>query len=673
MEDFTAIAPMKRLFCLGLLLCCNASISAQESLPPLVGGKVPQDLVELWGGFDPRKEAVEAEITKEWEKDGIVCRVVRYKVGDFKGEPVRVAGFYAFPKGASRLPGLLQIHGGGQSANLDTVRTDALRGYASLSINWGGNKMRMGQGDIYDGPNTDWGKLDATHPPQRNPANHFAGGIAPDDFTLDKVVSPRNDNWFLVVLAARRALTFLEQQPEVDHERLGVYGHSMGGRLTTQLTGIDKRVKAAVPSCGGSGDLLESQMEVPGGKRTKPTPLELACVSENGYIRKVTTPVLWLSPTNDFHAHMENMAYTWRDVPDDLLRLSVSPHFNHRHSDSSQITQHLWFEEHLKKAFQMPKTPQLVVNLRTADGIPAIIVTPDAALPVKGVDIYFSTDPHGVTRFWRDARSVRNGSVWTAQAPVAGLEQPLFVFANVIYETPSQYRNLPLAPGQGNSAVFALSSREFFAPASDLVNAGVRPTDETERLIDDGSRGWHDWYRLNGDNPYLWTAVTRKTKDAKWRGPDGGKLVFEINPSLECSIIIKVTSNDWGAFSSGPKAEFSVEKKLRGAGEWETVSVEVQDLVCTDPKNTALLANWLTVNDLALSTSGEIVQNGRRVKVETKGWKSARDAQVRNLRWEGGVYKSVQAKGGGLSGQALEKSFNEAIRKSLEQEKLDGK
>jgi hypothetical protein len=94
---------------------------------------------------------------------------------------------------------------------------------------------------------------------------------------------------------------------------------------------------------------LESQVEVPGGKRTKPTPLELACVSENGYIRKLTTPVLWLSPTNDFHAHRENMAYTWRDVPDDLLRLSVSPHFNHRHSDSAQITQHLWFEEHLKE------------------------------------------------------------------------------------------------------------------------------------------------------------------------------------------------------------------------------------------------------------------------------------------------------------------------------------
>ena len=66
----------------------------------------------------------------------------------------------------------------------------------------------------YDGPQTDWGKLDATHPPERNKVNHFIGGaLTPDDYTLDTVESPRNSNWFLVLMAARRAITFLEQQP----------------------------------------------------------------------------------------------------------------------------------------------------------------------------------------------------------------------------------------------------------------------------------------------------------------------------------------------------------------------------------------------------------------------------------------------------------------------------
>ena len=57
------------------------------------------------------------------------------------------------------------------------------------------------------------------------------------------------------------ALPFLEHQPEVDAARLGAFGHSMGGKLTTDLAGIDPRVKAAVPSCGGAGDILQSQTD----------------------------------------------------------------------------------------------------------------------------------------------------------------------------------------------------------------------------------------------------------------------------------------------------------------------------------------------------------------------------------------------------------------------------
>ena len=209
---------------------------------------VPQSVQELWADYDPRREALETEVLKEWEQSGVVCRIVRYQVGVFKGVPSRVAAFYAFPRGATKLPAILEMHGGGQSASLNSVITYAQRGYASISINWGGNKMSLGQ-ETWSGPQTDWGKVDATHPPQRNKANHFAGSLTPDDYTLDAVESPRNSNWFLVLMAARRAITFLEQQPEVDATRIGAHGHSMGGKLTTNLAGIDPRIKAAVPSC----------------------------------------------------------------------------------------------------------------------------------------------------------------------------------------------------------------------------------------------------------------------------------------------------------------------------------------------------------------------------------------------------------------------------------------
>jgi hypothetical protein len=149
-------------FFVPLLLAPWAALQAAEKKPA-----IPQTLTELWADVDLRKDPLEIEVLKEWEQDGVVCRIVRYQVGIFKGTPSRVAAFYAFPKGGTKLPALVEMHGGGQSASLNNVVTYAKRGYASISINWGGNKLNLGRADMkYDGPQTDWGKLDATHPPQ---------------------------------------------------------------------------------------------------------------------------------------------------------------------------------------------------------------------------------------------------------------------------------------------------------------------------------------------------------------------------------------------------------------------------------------------------------------------------------------------------------------------------
>ena len=102
---------------------------------------------------------------------------------------------------------------------------------------------------------TDWGALDAYHAPSKNGKDAFATiRDGSEDWTLDDVPSPRNSSWFLVTMGARRGLTFLQQQPEVHAASLGVYGHSMGGKLTVATAAADKRVKAAAPSCGGISD-----------------------------------------------------------------------------------------------------------------------------------------------------------------------------------------------------------------------------------------------------------------------------------------------------------------------------------------------------------------------------------------------------------------------------------
>jgi hypothetical protein len=654
------------LLCLTALLAMLTSVCA-ETLPPLKDGKVPQNLDELWAGFDPLKEPLEAEVTKEWEIDGITCQIVRYRVGVFKGQPATVATFYAFPKGAKSLPGLMHIHGGGQSANLATVVTDAKRGYASLSLNWGGNKMTLSDGKIYDGLNTDWGALDATHPPQRNKVNHFAGGTAPDAFTLDAVDSPRNDNWFLVTIAARRGLTFLQSRPEVDPARLGVYGHSMGGRLTTHLTGIDPRVKAAVPSCGGSGDLVATLDEMPGGQRSKATPLALATTSENPYIRRLSVPTLWFSPTNDFHAHMDNMAWTWRDVPDALLRLSMSPHFNHRHDHASALTQHLWFETYLKgKTGLIPNTPKIALELGR---VPKVVVTPDHALPCQTVRIYFSQDVHELTRFWRSVEAKQVDGRWVAEAPLMDPTQPLFAYANAVYTTPEEYRKIANPPGTANSDTYTFSSRETWATPAQLKAAGAEVADSPERMICADSAAWGDWYQLSWDHPALWSVYTRKVKDPRWRGPTGAKLCFEIAAREDSWLAVKFTSNDWGAFAAGQKAEYAAVKKLEVKDGWATVEVDLPDL---RPIGTtkAKLADWSTLTDLSF-TPNIPAELKTAEMTPTKGWTRGFELKVRNLRWEGGSYDAKQQAPATLTEAERTKAFNDAIKASLEQEKKD--
>jgi len=656
------------LLCLTALLAMLTSVCA-ETLPPLKDGKVPQNLDELWAGFDPLKEPLEAEVTKEWEQDGIVCQIIRYRVGVFKGQPATVAAFFAAPKGAKSLPGLMHIHGGGQSANLGTVFADAKRGYASLSLNWGGNKMTLADGKIYDGLNTDWGAVDATHEPKRNKVNHFAGGTAPDAYTLDAVDSPRNDNWFLVTLAARRGLTFLQSRPEVDPARLGVYGHSMGGRLTTQLTGIDARVKAAVPSCGGSGDLTATLDQMPGGQRSKRSPLDLETISENPYIRRLSVPTLWFSPTNDFHAHMDNMAWTWRDVPDALLRLSMSPHFNHRHDHASALTQHLWFETYLKgKTGLVPTTPKIVLELGPT---PKVVVTPDASLPCQTVRIYYTQDVHELTRHWRSAEVRQDNGRWVAEAPLMDPTQPLFAYASAVHATPEDYRKIANPPGTANSDTYYFSSREIWATPAQLKAAGTQATDHPERMICADSAAWGDWYRLNWGHPDLWSVYTRKIKDAKWRGPAGAKLRFEIAAREDSWLAMRCMSNDWGAFAAGPKAEYATVKKLEVKDGWATVEVDLAEL---RPLGAAKgkLADWSTLTEIGL-TPNIPAELKTADMTPAKGWTRGFELKVRNLRWEGGMYATTQRPPATLTEAERTKAFNDSIKASLEQEKQDRK
>jgi dienelactone hydrolase len=153
-----------------------------------------------------------------------------------EGVKIRIFGLFGAPKGATHVPGILHIHGGGQTASLAWVQYWAKRGYACVTYDFCGKWEHRTE-------YTDWGPLAKNC----NMASNGVYQVHP---------TPRMSGWFHWALAGRRALTLLAQSPAVEPDRLGIFGISVGGTLCWLVAGVDARVKAAIPiyGCGYNVD-----------------------------------------------------------------------------------------------------------------------------------------------------------------------------------------------------------------------------------------------------------------------------------------------------------------------------------------------------------------------------------------------------------------------------------
>lgn len=572
----------------------------------LMAGDVPQTVEELWADFDPRKDALETEVIREFKEDGGVFRHVRFVVGTFKGQTARMTAIYGFPEGANekreKLPAVMHIHGGGQRAFLNEVKLLVSRGYAGLSVNWGGSAgqrpFNSVEGAQPGDPNTDWGAVD---PSQLNATRYDS--ILPGPLQLfEDREHPKNNNWYLLALGCRRGLTFLEQQPEVDAERLGVHGYSMGGNLTMYVAGTDTRVKAAVPAVGGAGWRWQPHQVLGGVIQLDhikgDVELFRRTMSFESYAPLIRCPVLHRSATNDFHGWMDDVYRTNALIPNRLLRYSWTPHVNHRLSPEVAITMPLWFDQHLKGGPALPATPRSELTLRTADRVPELQVIPDAkSLPVARVEIYYSVDPDPRARFWRSADVTRDGEAFVANLPLHTLDLPLFAFANVYHTLPKPESLAPI-PGHRNPVKEVCLSSEFHSvnPAA-LQAAEAVASLKLSPLIDDfsASHGLRDWYPINADHPPLVQHWTRKLTDPAWRGVAGAKLKLTLKMPKTNTLSFVVIENEWRSYR-GQRKTFVCDREITGSDGEQTILLEAKDFV----SESGALKSWDGVDQFAI-------------------------------------------------------------------------
>ncbi len=599
-----------------------------DTLTPLAENQPPaMHPHPLWWGWDPSTEPLDTEVLHEWEEEGVILKVVRFRVGVFKGQKAMLAGVYGYPKGGRNLPGLLNIHGGGQYADYRSCLTNAKRGYATLSIAWAGRisapNYTVGPKEVklfWEGKTqdpsykvtTDWGALDAYHAPSKHGKDAFHN-IPTESWTIDPKESARNNSWFVVTMGARRGLTFLEKQHGiVDRSRLGVYGHSMGGKLTVLTASNDTRVKAAAPSCGGVSD------------RYSENKVHLATVSDLANLQRLKCPILFLNPVNDFHANFQDFATIPQEVPSQDIRYSFAPQLNHQDIPQHAVAALKWMDEHLKFDYEMPKTPQTAIELTTINGIPQVTVTPDATQPIKYVDVYYTQQGvAGATqkqrelrtnRHWHHARTVQDYSTWIANLPISDPTKPIWFYANVTYALPAETTGAGYYYNVYQTDEVTISSVPTLLTAEQIQAANLQPTLASSDLIESFNGDWKkEWF---GASLQDWRLSTHKLGLPHYAAPEQASLAIDVKSAAANTLCLTLD-------------KYYAEIPVAASRQWETYTVTASQF-----KNASgqALANFQGVKTLGLKDKGN-VREGDQVTTYGKAWKGA-EPQLRDLRWQ---------------------------------------
>ena len=590
---------------------------------------IPQSVAELWADFDPRRDPIKTEVIREWKEDGAVLRHVRYFIGSFKGKPARMAAVYGFPEGTKeKLPAVMHIHGGGQRGSVSEVKLLVARGYAALSVNWGGSGNGKAPFNTCEkaepgDPNTDWGAVD---PSQLNVPGYSSMLPGPKHVYEDRE-NPKNNNWYLLTLGCRRGLTFLEQQPEVDPQKLGVHGWSMGGNLTMYVAGTDDRVKAAVPGVGGQGWRWQGRDYLGGKAQQEQIKGDIEVfkrtLSFESYSPLIHCPVLHRSGTNDFHGWMDDVYRTNELIKSQPTRYSWAPHLNHRTIPEVAVAMPLWFDHFLKGGPALPETPQSELRLKSNDDVPMLRVRPDAqTLRVARVAIYYSIDPDPRARFWRSAEVHHEAEGYIADLPLHTLDTPLFAFANVYYTLPKP-ESLSQIPGYSKPVTeLCISSLLHSHTAAEVKQAAPKLTAKPSQLIEDFTHGLRDWYQLNAGNLSYQQLWTRKVTDPLWRGPDGSKLVLTLKMPQTNRFSIVLQQNEWRSYR-GQRRTFVCSREISGSEAPQNITFALSDFTSPEGPPTT----WAELDQLGLCASFGVATG------EASRWKGPAPEFLR-LAWE---------------------------------------
>ena len=272
---------------------------------------------------------------------------------------------------------------------------------------------------------------------------------------------------------------------------------------------------------------------------------------------------------------------------------------------------------------KLPATP--VSQLELTD-VPIFRVTPAKGLPVKRVEIFYSVDPDPRSRFWRDASAKPRGRSY-------GRRHCLWMDLKRAHFLPLQmfiinYQNQQHCRETKKLQEVCISSLLHEAKPQMLEVAGVKTSGQSELVIDDFKRGFHDWFIINGNNRSLWQHWTRKVTDPKWRGPEGAKLALTLQSEKPNVLAFVLKENVWRNYR-GKQREYIAEVRIKG-GAVETVILELKNFKSVSDE--APPKNWKNMDQFAVCAQYQVRRPKTRV-IAADLWQGPKPV-FKRLEWQ---------------------------------------
>ena len=523
----------------------------------------------LWKDYDPNQGDFKEEIVKQETRDGVFNRD-SYISAYVLGEEIRVYCRYSVKVGVAKAPGLLSVHGWMGAPNPD--RTFVEDGWAVMAHDYCGKTGDRPHFTKYP-EKLRHGNMDRT----------LAGPARAQRLDGAFITDPTQTSDYVWYAIQRRVLSYLEQQKDVDRTRLGATGYSYGGTLMWNLA-TDSRVKAVAAYFGiGYTDYYRDKRvwlyNVPYVEPPKSPGEEiiLASIVPEAHVPFITAAALFLNGSNDHHGGHERGLESFKKFPKNVPWSFAIQARGHHDTEKIGHNTKFWLEKHvLGKDVTWPEHPRSEIRLN-AEGVPELVITPASPDKVSKVEMFYALkEPCSFTRSWRDTPGVRQGQQWGAKMPVLNVDDYVFGYANITYDTTI------VRSTNFNAAIPAKlgKARATDKPSDNLSEGGYSAWSNIAEL--EGPKGIKGFRSTNNGRG----SGTEQLQDPKWKAPAKARLNFKFYCTEPQTVVF--TAADYN----------STELEITASDAWQEMTIAPERLINRFSQKP--MADWSSVGKIHL-------------------------------------------------------------------------